>query len=383
MRILILHSQYLSGSTSGENMVVEAETRLLREAGHHVRLWSSAPRVERSFDLIRLGAEAIWSRSATSALQDVVNTMQPDIIHHHNLFPTLSPAVLRLRGEAATLGTLHNFRHLCLPGTLLRDNRICEDCIGHSFPWPGVVHRCYRGSHLGSATMAASLALHRSIGTFDRPSLYLAVSQFIKHKYAAAGWNRDQIVVKGNFAWPTEPRQGPGSYFLYAGRLSVEKGVATLLRAWKHLSHTTLKIAGDGPEKHRLGRSAPGGIEFLGSLPAADVGKAVRGARAVLIPSQCYEGQPRIVLEAYAAGVPVIASAIGGLPETVDHDFSGLLVRPDAVDEWVSALERMHDDGETERLGKGALSLWRDRYSPEVGLRNLESVYAIATERAE
>jgi hypothetical protein len=151
LRILILHSRYLSGDASGENRVVEDEYRLLKEGGHDVLLWQPSPTDVRGLGLLRTSASAIWSRSAAQQVVNLVREHRSDVVHIHNLIPALSPAVIR--GVAAegipVVVTLHNYRYMCLPATFLRDDRICEDCLGH-VPWRGVYHRCYRGSALAS-----------------------------------------------------------------------------------------------------------------------------------------------------------------------------------------------------------------------------------------
>ena len=185
----------------------------------------------------------------------------------------------------------------------------------------------------------------------------------------------DRIGVRSNFAWPTERREGAGEYFLYLGRLSSEKGIPTILEAFAELS-APLLIVGDGPEAARLrafGRSSS--VEFRGAVPASEVGPLLRGARALLVPSVCYEGQPRGILEAYAAGVPVIASDLGGLPEVVEDGVDGLLVPPAAPLQWRDGVERLLDDAESDRLGEGAWRRWRERFTPQRGLVTLESQY--------
>jgi glycosyltransferase involved in cell wall biosynthesis len=275
--------------------------------------------------------------------------------------------------------TLHNYRSICLPATFVRDGRVCEDCLGRP-PWPGVVHACYRDSRAGSAALASSLSLHRAIGTFGLPTRYLAVSHFVKSKHVQAGWPSGRIGVKANFAWPSERREGPGEYFLYAGRLSEEKGVTTLLRAWKGVS-LPLLVVGDGPQASELRAMASDPVEFRGAVSPPEVAAFVRRARAVVVPSIWYEGQPRGILEAYAAGVPVIASDIGGLPEIVADGVSGSLVAPDSADAWREAIDRFLDDSESELFGEGARRTWSERFTPEHGLTGLESAYADAIAR--
>ncbi|MHB8059234.1 MAG: glycosyltransferase family 4 protein [Gaiellaceae bacterium] len=373
MRILILHSRYSSGSTSGENRVVEDERRLLAEAGHHVDTWTPLYRESSS---IPGGLGAVWSRRACAEVRRRVSEQRIDVVHAHNLFPVLSPAVLRL--PVPTVLTLHNFRLACLPATLLRDGAICEDCFRHS-PWRGVVHACYRSSRPASLVLATSLTVHRAIRIFDRVDRLIALSEFQRAKLAAAGIDTQRAVVRQNFAWASERRTGPGSYFLTLGRLSDEKGLDTVVSSWR--SRLPLVVVGDGPERARLEAIARPGVEFRGAVEADEVPRLLRDARALLYPSRWYEGSPRAIVEALAAGVAVIASDMGGLPEHVEDDVSGLLVPADRPDAWAAAIERLENGGESERLGQGAHEAWGARFSPEFALSSLEEIYREAIER--
>jgi len=361
--------------------VVEDETRLLAEAGHDVRTWTPAPSDLQGLGAIQLGTRAIWSRDAVRVVRRLVRDQRSEIVHCHNLFPLLSPAVISAASAegAAVVMTLHNYRLLCLPATFLRDGRTCEDCLGR-LPWRGVVHGCYRDSTLGSGVLASSLALHRAVRTFARVRLYLAVGRFVRDKYVQAGFPQDRVVVKPSFVAAAPRRQGPGDYFLFLGRLSREKGLGTLLAAWSR-SRERLVVAGDGPERALL-RGAPPTVDYRGALSPAEIPSLLSRARALLLPSLSYEGAPRVVLEAYASGVPVIASRLGGLPELIEDGSSGVLVRPGDVADWVAAVERLMEDTEAERMGERAWRLWRERYSPERGLQNLEAAYRIALNRA-
>ena len=381
MRVLILHSRYLSGHASGENAVVEDEAKLLTQGGHQVEVWQPSPTMVTGLGLVKAGVDAMWSRDAVANVTRLVRETDAEIVHCHNLIPSLSPAVLRgaAREGAAVVMTLHNYRLMCLPATFLRDGQICEDCLGRR-PWPGVVHRCYRDSLPGSGAIAASLSAHRAIHTFDRVSLYLAVSEFVRTKYVEAGFPSEQLRVKSNFAWPAPRREGPGTYFLYIGRLAPEKGVGTLMRAWRAVS-ANLVVVGDGPDADGLRATAPANVEFTGPVPSSEVAGILRRARAVLVPSIWYEAQPRVILEAYAAGVPVVASRIGGLPDLVVEGESGLLVSPHDPAGWTQAIEQLLKDTVSSQLGMGAFRLWEERYSPTRALEGLEQSYREALSR--
>lgn len=385
MRILLVHSPYLSGSASGENRVVEDEAALLRSAGHDVWRYSPEPRVEGVGDRIRSGTSAIWSARASRTIRDSVEQHRIEVVHVHNVFPTLSPAVLRAAhtAMAATVMTLHNFRQMCLPANLLRDGHVCEDCVGH-LPWRGVIHRCYRGSVAGSAVLTTALAIHRGLGTFDDVSRYLAVSGFVRDKHLEIGLNPERVAVKPNFAWPVTARSGPGEYFLFVGRLAREKGVDTLLDAWARGEPPgRLLVVGDGPERDKLRAAAPPGVEFRGQVPSDEVPSILRDARALMVPSRWYEAAPRSITEAYAAGVPVIASRIGALPEAIDEGQNGLLAEPDDPRSWAETAARLADDGESKRLGQGALRAWQERFTPYRGLELLLAEYEAAIHTRE
>jgi glycosyltransferase involved in cell wall biosynthesis len=383
VRILIAHSRYASGDASGENRVVDDECTLLEQAGHEVAALTPVSTPTSSRDLLALGASAVWSRSAARQLAELQADFRPDVVHFHNLFPQLSPLALRTAalGGAAVVVTLHNYRLLCPPATFLLHGAPCERCLG-KVPWRAVVHGCYRGSRLGSAALAGSLTLHRGLGTFDLVDRYFAVSEFVRSKHVAAGFDPDAIVVKPNFVPPAPRRQGAGRYFLFLGRLSSEKGVAELLGHWRRIE-APLLIVGDGAELPRLRELAPPGVEFRGQIPGAQVGAVIADARAVVVPSRAYEGAPRVVIEAYAAGVPVLGVRAGALPELVEEGVTGRLAALSDRDAWVAAAAGLLDDAESMRLGSSAYELWRRRYSPEAGLEALENGYADARRRAE
>ncbi|HEY3766858.1 MAG TPA: glycosyltransferase family 4 protein [Gaiellales bacterium] len=379
MRVLVLHSRYASGPSSGENRVVEDEVQLLRSAGHDVHLWSPMPDDPTTGSRIGLALSAVWSRTAVAEVRRFERELRPDVVHVHNLFPLLSPAVLRA-SSAPVVVTLHNYRLLCLPAVFLRDGKACEDCLG-KLPWRGVVHRCYRGSAAGSAALATALGVHRRAGTFGHVAMFLAVSDFVREKHLEAGFDPDRIRVKPNFTAPLPRRSGPGRDFLFLGRLSEEKGLDRLVALW-HDVPARLVVVGDGPERARLEAMAPATVEFRGSVPSDQVAGFLREARALVLPSICYEGAPRTVVEAYAAGVPVVANRYGALPSVVTNDITGLLVEPGDAGAWRSALGSVLDDGVSERLGEGAFAAWRSGYSPEQALAELEAAYDMVTASA-
>jgi glycosyltransferase involved in cell wall biosynthesis len=376
VRIAVLHSEYRSGSLSGENRVVTDEIALLRSAGHEVASWRPIPEPPSPLSTAQLGFRTVWSKAARNRLRSLLSHFRPDVIHVHNLFPMLSPAILGVGRDIPLVMTLHNYRLMCLPGDLYRGSRQCEVCVGR-VPWRGIVYRCYRDSYLASGAIALSLTLHRATNSFDLVDLFIAVSDFVKQKYVEDGWSADQIRMKGHFVWPSARRRGSGKHFLYVGRLSAEKGITWLAQVWQE-GWGQLRIVGDGPESESLRRLAHSReIELIGPRSPEEVATHVVESRAVLMPSLCSEPFGRTAIEAYAAGVPVIANASGALREVVVNGITGLLVNPSA-EAWAGAIEELQDDATSRRLGAGAYKAWLSEYSPQTNLRQLEEAYETA-----
>jgi glycosyltransferase involved in cell wall biosynthesis len=381
MRILILHSRYRSGAASGENRVVDDEATLLRSGGHDVEAFTPTVEASSPSDLARAAVRTIWSATAVDEVDRRIRRLRPHVVHVHNLFPALSPAILRsIRRPTAVVATLHNYRLLCLPGTFLRDERVCEDCLGR-MPWPGVLHGCYQGSSTASAILGTSLGLHRSIGSFHRIDLFVAISGFVRMKHIEGGFPADSIDVRHHFAWPSPVREGAGDYFLYLGRLSPEKGVSRLIDSWVG-AQPKLVVVGDGPERSALQRKASPRVEFRPAVEAQQVAELLLHARALMVPSLSHEGAGRVILEAYAAGVPVLASGVGGIPEFVRDGITGYLLPPDDPDRWRRAVNELLDDRRSRDMGAAGRRLWGRAYGPSQGLSSLERVYARALELA-
>jgi glycosyltransferase involved in cell wall biosynthesis len=216
--------------------------------------------------------------------------------------------------------------------------------------------------------------VHRGINSFDIVSRFVAVSEFVKAVHVRAGLPADKFAVRHNFAWDVAARPREG-YFIYLGRLSEEKGADVIVDAWS-AAPGELLVVGDGPERARLEARARGRIRFTGPVPPARALELLAGARALLIPSRCYEGSPKTVGEAFAAGVPVIASDIGALPEFVRDDATGLLVAPGNTAGWVEAAARLMDDALADRLGGEARAEWERRFNPGRSIEQIESIYA-------
>lgn len=372
MRILVLHTQYQSGMSSGENRSVLDEVRLLTEAGHSVRSW--LPQVESRGRHLRAAREVVWSRRATAEIECAI-AKGTEVVHAHNLFPCVSPTALR--SSLPTVMTVRNWRLDCLAGTLLRDDGLCELCVGKT-PWRGVMHACYRGSRPQSLALAGSLVVHRRIGSFERIDRVIAMNDFHRERLIAGGFASDRVVVRRGFAWPRPRRRGSGKHYLAIGRLSKEKGYDSIVRTWS--SRFPLLVIGDGPERTSLARQSARGVKYVGSVSPSKLDELLRAARAVLVPSRCYETGPRVVMEGFAAGVPAVVSNLGGIPENVEHGKSGLVVGVGDTETWQDAVAQLDHNSEATQMGAHAFTAWRERFTPAIGALSLEQIYRDAIE---
>jgi glycosyltransferase involved in cell wall biosynthesis len=387
--ILVIHERYREAG--GEDAVVAAETALLRERGHRVEtLIEDNASIPDDLDLpgrIRLAVDTVWSRRAVARVRSLVRRLKPDVVHVHNTLPLLSPAVHRAAHAegVATVQTLHNYRLVCPVATLFRDGRPCEDCVGQPIAWPGVLHACYRGSRAQTATVAAMLAFHRARRTWWRDvDRFVALTDFARGRLVAGGLPVGRIDVKPNFVTPDAgPRTASGSEHLFLGRLVPEKGVRTLLAALASTDpRVSCRIAGSGPLEGEVRAAAGDGIVPLGQLDRASVLHELHAARAVVVPSTWYEGFPIVLVEAFAAGVPVIASRIGSLAELVEDGRTGILVEPGDAADLGRALAWSHDHPDEMRaMGLNARQRYEACYTPEVNYGQLMAVYARAISR--
>jgi glycosyltransferase involved in cell wall biosynthesis len=271
--------------------------------------------------------------------------------------------------------TLHNFRLLCPGALFFRDDKICEECLRGDFK-PALKHRCYRESNMQTRAVVRMLEYHRKIGTYkDKVSKYIALTNFCRNKFIEAGFPSENIAVKPNFiSNPPEPRFG-GDYALFAGRLSREKGIHVLLEAWKGIDFP-LKICGDGPERANIEKNLPENAELLGRVQPEKVMEFLSGSRFLVFPSVWYEGFPRIIVESFAAGKPVVASKLGSAAELVENVKTGLLFEPGNSAELHKHLKSMIAKPDyATALGRNALDVFQRQFSADKNLAMLMDIY--------
>jgi glycosyltransferase involved in cell wall biosynthesis len=387
MVICFAHNRYQN--LGGEDLAAKSERELLQRHGHTVDLFEADnSAIVDVAGKVRAAFRAVYSPKSRRNLAARIRSVRPNIVHVLNFFPLLSPSIYYACRDAGVpvIQKLSNFRLMCPNALLMRDGRVCEDCVGKSIPWPGVLHACYRGSRAGSATVATMITTHRILGTWESVvDAYIARTEFSRSKMIAGGLPAKKIVVVPSFAPdPGRIGNGHGGFAMFAGRLSEEKGIGTLLSAW-NLIHGTipLKVVGDGPLKEEvMRRDAGGSIQYLGTQRRETVLELMHEAAFLVVPSICYENFPLTIVEAFSCGLPVIGSNLGALGEIIKDQRTGLHFRPGDAEDlatkvvWAVA----HPDGMT-RMGQEARAEYLAKYTPEKNYLMLMEVYDQAVQR--
>lgn len=377
LRVLLVHNTYQH--RGGEDTVFESERLMLASRGHAIETYERRNDDIAAASRVALLRDTFWSRRTVQEVGVLLEHFRPDVVHVHNTFPLVSPSLYAAARAhcVPVVQTLHNFRLLCPQAMLLRQGRVCEDCVGKT-PWRAVVHRCYRDSATQSAALAGMLQFHRWRGTFDRDvTLYIALNAFCRDKFVEGGLPAERIRVKPNFirdpgppAWD-EPREG----LLFVGRLSPEKGVDTLLDAvTRRVGSAPVRLAGAGPMHPRV--AAVSGVRALGSLKSAQVLARMRQALALVLPSICFDSFPMTLVEAFASGTPVIASRLGALQQLVEDGVTGLLFQPGNAADLAAKLDwAEHHPEAMQRMGRAARAQYEQAWGEEVNHRILTSIY--------
>ena len=384
MRILIVHNHYLH--PGGEDEVVASEIKMLQEKGHEVIFYERTNHEIKALSFlgkIRFYLfEALWSKKTYKDISRIIKDSKPDIIHIHNTFLVLSPSVYQACHDShvPVVQTLHNYRFLCPAGVFYRKNEVCEKCLEKG-RGPSVINRCWKGSFLSSVLMCRIINKMYRKAIFQRMiNRYIALSDFSRKKFMAEGFNPRTISVKPSFL-ENDPGVSPstGDYALYIGALRDYKGIQKLVQSWldERISYP-LKIVGDGPLRDGLAKKSARAknIQYLGFKDFNDVITLIKGARFLIVPSLCYETFGRVIVEAYACGVPVLVNRIGALQELVRESETGLLYDADNQKDLVHKVKFFVENNEIfEGMKVNARAEYEKKYTLDNNYQNLMSIY--------
>lgn len=382
MRVLVVHNFYQH--KGGEDAVFAAETAMLQANGHEVFEFTAHNDSLQGKNLVEIALNTLWSSTAKRDLAELIAKVQPEIVHFHNTFMSISPSAYYACKEAnlPVVQTLHNYRLVCPKATLFRGEDLCTACVGNTLFIPAIRHACYRDSSLQTLGVAAMLNLHRLLKTWDTQiDKYICLSENSRQIFVDGGLPADKMMVKGNFL-EKDPGIGLSDerYFVFLGRLSPEKGLSILLNAWKDLRDIPLKIIGEGPMREELSsfiqEHQMKHVELLGFMPHAEALELVKRATAQVVPSQWQEPFGLVAIEAFACAKAVVASKLGALSNIVEDGVNGLHF--DAKDS-ASLAEKVkllwEDPKTTERMGKNARQSYEQNYTSAANYQVLMKAY--------
>lgn len=332
---------------------------------------------------LRTAGRMLYSFEAKRKFGALLDATGTELVHVHNIYHQISPSILpeaKKRGIPVVM-TAHDYKLVAPNYSLYHDGAICERTKPAKF-WEAYRHRCIKGSAAASALDALEMSLHRRLGLWkDNVDRIIAPSRFVQALLEEYGIDKKKIVHVPHFidasAWT--PTEG-GEYALFVGRLSEEKGVESLIRAAAKRKDVPVRIVGTGPEESRLKTLAKelgaANVAFVGFKTGDDLRKEYARARFVVVPSVWYEVFGLIVLEAYAAGKPVLASQIGGLAELVKDGETGIQSSAGDVDDLASKLGALWDaPNDCIELGRLARAWVQQEFTPDLHYDRILAVY--------
>ncbi|NMB58235.1 MAG: glycosyltransferase family 4 protein, partial [Chloroflexi bacterium] len=361
MRLLIAHNYYLQ--PGGEDQAYRHEINLLRSQGNDVYEFHVHNTQIAEISKLKLALNTIWSAETYRKIQKIITNFKPDLAHFHNTFPLISPSAYDAchTFNIPVVQTLHNYRLLCPSALLFRKHQPCLECLNKLFALPGIRYRCYHHSAMATAGVAMMQFIHHLRSTWMRRiDQYVVLTEFARRLFIEAGLPADKMIVKPNFALPASERTGNGTkHMLYVGRFSPEKGILLLIEMAKKRRGDTLVLIGDGPEKDHVSRMIKANnlnqVFLMGQQPRNKVLVAYQDARALIVPSLCYEVFGLVLAEAFSVGVPVIASRLGAMAEIVEDGKTGLLFTPGDAEDLAAKVEwAWNHPAEMAEMGKAA-----------------------------
>lgn len=382
MRVLQAHNRH--ATRGGADVVMDQDRELLTGAGHEVR--QLVTEAAEGADL-RSATMAVWNHETVRRVKAAVEEFRPDVMHVHTPFPLMSPTVFRAarRLGVPTVATMHSFRYTCIAGTLRRDGAICEDCVGRRLKVPAVRHRCYHDSTAASASLATSLTLHHTIGTFGtRVDRFLTMTDFARDILVRDGVPAEHVRVKPNHVEdPGTPAawESRGPHVLFSGRLVEEKGIRTLLEGWRRSRHDgfELRVCGDGPLRELVqdAAAADGSVRLLGWLSSERLQEEQRQATLTIVPSEWYEaGPPLVLLESLASRTPVLCSDLENIcASVVEHSAGETFRMGDPADLARQLTTLLADDQRMRAAGERGRELYEASHTPAHSLHVLERTY--------
>jgi glycosyltransferase involved in cell wall biosynthesis len=380
----MVHNYYQQ--KAGEDLSFEAESKLLKDHGHKVIKYTKHNNQIKNMNSIDLFRKMVWNKKTYNDLCRIIQKEKPDIVHFQNTFPLISPsAYYAAKAEGIPIiQSLRNYRLFCPAATFSRNGQICEKCSKKSFFW-SIIHGCYHNSRIKTGALTTMLVIHHFMKTWQKKvDVYIANTKFSKKKFIQGGLSAKKIFIKPNFVdSDPEIQKNKGNYALFIGRLSPEKGIFTMLRAWKSLKNIPLKIIGTGPIKRDVEKfiqqNKLKNIELVGYCPKEKVFSYIKKSRFLIFPSEWYETFGRTIIEAFACSIPIIISRLGAMKEIVKDNYTGLNFEPGNAKDLVEKIKwAWTHKKDMQRMGENARKDYEEKYTPKKNYKQLMKIYQFA-----
>ena len=386
MRIVLVHNHYGSSAPSGENNVFQLEKKMLESKGHEVLVYERFSDEIRSKPIWGEFKGAIttpWNFASSWEVSGLVRRFRPDILHAHNTFPLISPSIFSSAKGVGRVLTLHNYRLFCPSAIPMLNGKVCTQCLDRRSVIPSLKHACYRGSRLATLPLALNVALHRFIKTWEKNvDAFIALTKFQKRLMVDAGLLEERVFVKPNY-YPGFPESvsfnKKGDYAVFVGRLSREKGVLSLIKAWRLWGDSApeLRIVGEGEMRAELEALSIGlPIKFMGQVSESKAQEQIKFASLLILPSEWFEGFPMVFREAFAFGTPVATSNIGPLPSIVEDGRNGVIFRSGDPDSLLTVVRDVWAQKKRlEVMAQGARATFEENYTETINYQQLIGIY--------
>lgn len=407
MKILLVNKfLYPKG---GDAIVTLNTGKLLAENGHDVQYWGMAHQTNGDFrfkdffvrqvdfekkalikEQLTRSSNLLYSFEAKNKIEKVLKIWKPDIVHLHNYAHQISPSILHVfkKYNIPVVMTMHDYKLVCPVYSLLSNGKVCEECKEGKY-YRCIVNKCTKSSYSKSILNSIEMYLHHKIlHIYNLIDIFISPSQFLKEKVEEMGFKR-KIIHLPNFINIKEymPKYDwEENSIVYFGRLSKEKGLFTLIEAMKELSDITLKIIGEGTIRESLElevrSSELKNVKFLGYKSGEELKEEIRKSMFVVLPSECYENNPKSIIEAFAVGKPAIGAKIGGIPELIKEGLTGFTFDPGKSTDLQSKVENLlSNPGQIIQMGKNARKFLEEELASEKHYQKLLEVYLKAIER--
>jgi glycosyltransferase involved in cell wall biosynthesis len=390
MRILSVHNQFRQ--YAGSDIVATADEQMLAQHAdvtsytRHSNEIVSAAQWERAL----LGLDTLYSRRTVREITELAGRFRPDIAYVHNVFPLISPSLFHILHSLRipSVHVIHDFRLWCPNSRFYVNDQPCQRCQMGNY-WPAVRNRCVQGNAGYSALYGASLYLNRKLGFTQKIGGYVCLTEFAKNLLLQSQIPEEKIHVCPNHIDTSgfTPQYGGGRFVLYLGGLYRDKGVLTVAKAFAQLPQIPLKFVGAGDAEQELrdyiNHRQLSNVEIVGFKSGQQKLEYLRNSMFTIVPSHCYETFGLVVLEAFASGKPVVASAIGALPYIVQPHETGLLFQPQDADDLAAKVRWLYEHpDQIDSMGRKARAVVERKYDSRLRYASLHAIFEDVIKRS-